>query len=204
MTFYAYDSTGIDTPPALESLRGLSGAGAFGVAPILIAGAAGVAAAGTLVADWLASDAWSVGEYNDYMKAMDSLIHQLDKLGWANGCWQNNPVKYQQWRDFAWGRFSVHYGEYGKQSVYLPDSAEKPARNLLRELAAWVQWFEKTCGDALGPNISEPRRGDPSVDPSAGVAAQQWGDLVKWGALGLGALVLLNIVQGVRGALPRE
>jgi hypothetical protein len=196
MTFHAYDPTGIDTPPLLENLRGLSGLGAFGVAPLLVGGAAGAAAAAAAVAAWLTAPDWNVGQYNHYMASMDATIKEMDKLGWATGCWQDNPVKLRQFKTF-WAKFSKHWGEYGRQSVWLDDDAEKPARDLLKELGSWITWFEKTCRADLGPTIH-----DPGVDPTP--APSGWTPLVKWGAIGLGALVLLNVVQGVRGAFPRE
>lgn len=200
MTFEQYP-TGIDTPPELENLRGLTGMGAFGVGPLLIAG--GVAAAGATIAAWLADPDWSTGEYNDYMLAMDQSIKELDKLGWSSGCWQKNPAKMRQWKDF-WARFSKHYGEYGRQSVYLSDAAEKPARTLLKTLAGWTDWFEKNCGIDIGPSVTAPGGSDPSVIPHVAGAVTEWTPLVKWGAIGLGALVVLNVLSGIRGVIPRQ
>jgi hypothetical protein len=201
MTFEQYGHTGIDTPPALEQLRGLSGVGAFGAAPLLVGGAAGAAAAAAAVASWLTAPDWNVGQYNYYMASMDSTIKEMDKLGWSTGCWQKNPAKLRQFKTY-WAKFSKHWSEYGRQSVYLPDSAELPARDLLKELGGWIKWFEKTCGSDLGPTVHDPDAVDPTHDPTAG--GMDWGPIVKWGAIGLGALVALNVISGIRGAIPQR
>lgn len=201
MTFHVYESTGVDTPPVLEQLRGLTGVGAFGIPPAIIAG--GGAAAAIAIAAWLDDPDWSTGQYNDYMLAMDNAIKEYDKLGWSSGCWQQNPAKLRQFKTF-WGEFSRHWGEYGRQSVYLSDSAEKPARRHLRTLAGWAKWLEKNCGVDIGPSVVKP--GDPLIGGGgSGVAPRtvtDWGKVAQWGAIGLGAIVVLNIVSGVRGAFP--
>lgn len=176
---------------------GLGGMGELGVFPFLIAGTA--LAAGTLVAAWLSQTDWSVGEYNDWMLTMNQTIAQWDKIGWDSGCWAKSPQKRQEWLLF-WKRFSTHYGVYGKISniSYVSDSAEKPARELMKQLINWGTWLNDTCGAATtGGAIAPPPPGEP---PPSGPT--DWVAIAKWGGIGVGALVVLSLVANIRAAFP--
>jgi hypothetical protein len=159
---------------------------------------AGAAAAG-LIAEWLTNKDWSAGEYNYWMTTINDTFKQWDQLGWhrpgdgPNACWKKHPVKRNEFLAF-WARFSKHYKEHGQVSTYVSDSEEKPARAIMAELAAWGAWLNKTCAAGID---------DPPPEPSNG-GGTDWGAVFKWGAIGLGAVVVLNIIVGVRGAFPRQ
>jgi hypothetical protein len=177
----------IDTPPQLQGLYGLG----VPVVPFLIAGTGAAAA----VSSWLGDD-WDLGTYNVITSKINDTIKNWDQQGWRpNNCWGKYPQKRKEFKEF-WARWSKHYGQYGKQSVYLSDSAETPVRKIfLPELAAWAQWLNTACNVDTGGPIDPVRPDDNSTDLAS---------IVKWGAIGIGAIVLLNVVQGVRGAFPNR
>jgi hypothetical protein len=211
MTFHMLPPDSVDTPPELAALYGLNppqtmcghdGLGRFrclgglGI-PLLIPFAiAGAGAAGATISSWLGTN-WDVGTYNS--RKINDTIHQWDAQGWKpNNCWGKYPAKRRAFKAF-WSRWSKHYGKYGTQSVYLSDAAEMPVRNVfLPELEAWGRWLNETCkidtAGGIGPVVQPDDGGGPTTDIA---------QMVKWGALGIGAIVLLNVVQGVRGALPQ-
>lgn len=195
--FHQY-SDSLDTPPQLSGLYGLS---VLPLVPFLIAGSS--AAAGATISSWLGNN-WDTGTYNVITSKINDTLKRWDSQGWdtpgtgANACWKKNPRKREEFKAF-WSRWSKHYGQYGKQSVYLSDSAEMPVRNIfLPELAQWAQWLNKTCNVDTGGAV------EPSPAPNNGGATTDIASMVKWGAIGIGAVVLLNVVQGVRGAFPRQ
>ena len=200
MTFeyiHSYDHPSLDTPPQLAGLMGLQEG--LGVAPIVVGGVAMTAGA---FAAWLAKSGWSTGDYNNFMAMMNDVIHQWDKLGWKTGCWKKHPAKRVEWKKF-WTRFGKHYGAHGKVSTYsfLSDAEEGPARVFMQEMQNWAKFFEKTCKADIGITAGglDPEGGEAPPGDTGGM-----GDLVKWGAIGIGALVLLNVVTGLKGVVPRR
>jgi hypothetical protein len=198
--FHQYAPDSIDTPPQLQGLYGLS------IAPLIPFLVGGASVAGTLLA-WEGKPSWSVGEYNNYMRQMSDTIKEWDTLGWDAGCWKKSPAKRTAWKAF-WTRFSKHYKEWpnfptGKWTTPvggLPPGAEMPTRSLMKELAAWGAWLNKTCQAGTVAPTPLP---DPTPDNGGGTSTDV-ATMVKWGAIGIGAIVLLNVVQGVRGAFPRR
>lgn len=192
------DSPNLDQPPELAQLMGLQ---SLGVAPAIVAGVA--ATAGTMAA-WLARDGWSVGAYNDNMRMMNDIFKRWDKLGWLAGkdgksCWKKNPARRRQWKAL-WARFAKLYGK-GQVSEwsYISDSDEDPARTIMRSLASvWVPFFEKTCGEAtnIGSGQLEP---EPEGDGGGDIMT-----MLKYGGVIVGGLVVLNVISGIRGALPKK
>lgn len=162
--------------------------------PYIVAGTS--AAATAVVASWL-NENWDIGTYNAITAKINDTIKLWDPQGWTPiDCWGKNPQMRKEFLAF-WARWSKHYGQYGKQSVYLSDSAEMPVRNIfLPELAGWAQRLNKVCGiENTGPIDPVPPPPDSGTD---------WGAVAKWGAIGLGAIVLLNVVTGIRSAFPRQ
>jgi hypothetical protein len=197
--FHQYPPDSVDTPPQLQGLYGL---GVLPLAPFVIAGS--TAAATATIGSWLGNN-WDKGTYNTIAAKINDTIKQWDNQGWnvpgtgAKACWKMNPQRRKEFKAF-WTRWSKHYGEYGKQNVYLSDSAEMPVRNIfLPELAQWAEWLNSACKiktmGSVGPTPAPPDEGGPTTDMAA---------MVKWGVIGIGAIVLLNVVQGVRGAFPRR
>ena len=187
MTFYSYDH-GSDVSPLMQGLREL------GVVPLYLL--AGGVAAGAALTRFLESDEWSAGEYNFWMDKMDATFHEWDALGWSHGCWNNAELR-RQWLSF-WQRFSKHYAAHGKvSSGWVSDSEEKPARLLLQELVSWGEKLNAQCSaDIDNPSPTPP---PPLPPPEA-----PWLSYVKWGAIGLSALVALNVISSVRNVLPRR
>jgi hypothetical protein len=205
---YAPDTT--DTPPELANLYMVKPSlGDLGFIPFLVGGAS---AAATLLAWSDTKRRWSEGEYNDYMRQMNDTIKEWDKLGWKAGCWQKAPAKQKAWKAF-WSRFSKHYREWptnpGRElfSQDVLSDAEYPARNLMRQLAEWGNWLNSTCqaGTSVPAPLPDPyTNGGGGGGGGGGGKIEQVGNVVMWGAIGIGAIVLLNVVQGVRGAFPRR
>ncbi|MEE8385941.1 MAG: hypothetical protein V3S01_08490 [Dehalococcoidia bacterium] len=184
------------------------GLGLLPLLPFLIAGTG--ATAGAVVTGWLNNDDWSIGEYNHWMRTMDVTIGGgvpgkpggWDQLGWETGCWQKYPHKRREWQAF-WALFSKHYAEHGiitgaTVPPWLIDSEEKPARDLMRRLRAFGTWLNKTCGADTGTTL--PTQTAAAGAPDAPPEPTDWEAIIKWGALGLGALVALSAVSTVRGA----
>jgi hypothetical protein len=167
--------------------------------PYVLVGGTAIAAA---VSAWLSNDGWSVGEYNNWMNQMNDTIKAWDQIGWnypgtgPKACWRQHPAKRNDFKAF-WARFSKHYAAHGQISgFYVSDSEEKPARALMAELAGWGAWLNKACNAEIGNPTPDP---DP-VPPGA----TDWGAIMKWGAIGLGAVVVLNVITSVRSAFPRQ
>jgi hypothetical protein len=216
MTFHRYGLESLDTLPEFQGLYGLTpitgqpglfamgGLGDLGLAPYLVAGGA---VAGAALTKFLLDEDWSTGEYSYWMDTMNSTIQEWDKLGWLKGsdgksCWDKNPEMRRQFKSF-WSRFSKHWAAYGEQSGYLSDSAEGPARKLLQELKEWGTRLTQVCQIAAGAlPISTQQQTQQEVHTTS--AAGPYADMIKWGAIGLGALVALNVVSGIRGAFPRR
>jgi hypothetical protein len=198
MSFEYVDHPPLDLPPQLAGLLGLQ---AFGVAPLVIGGVA----AATVLSAILAKQSWSVGDYNNYMRMMKDLFEQWDKLGWDTGCWTKYPAKRTEWKAL-WVRFGKHYAQYPviKNSIpifgYDPahSAEEGPARGFIADLRRWGEWLQKTCRGDIGITAGglDPNRGATPVNEDG------MGDIIKYGAFAIGGLVLLNVISGVRGALP--
>ena len=203
------------TDNSLSQAQIIPAAGAAALASptfrILLAGA--LATASASIYDWLNADSWSIGEYNLWMQTMDDTIKQWDALGWANGCWAAHPTQRKAWRDY-WARFSKHYAQYGTVSDipgnWLSDSAEKPARALMQELASWGTWLNQTCGVPLSAGAGLPGTGvgqQTFVAPGLPAPAPQtgdgfnWMDLIKIGGIGLIGLVLLSVLRETKNVL---
>jgi hypothetical protein len=172
----------IRSKPSLESGLGVP-------LPLLLV--AGAAVTGATLQAWI-NNGWSTAEYNAIVKTIDASLHNWDAAGWTNDCWKKNPVKRAQWLAL-WKVFSDHYKQYGQQSVYLADAAENPIRNyVLPQMIEWSTWLKKTCNVDTGglPEAEEPKK------------PFDFENALKWGAIGIGAIVALQLVASVRSALP--
>lgn len=169
-----------DQSPRLDGLEGSGLLYAMASAAALSAGAA--------VAKWLGSDSdsWSVDEYNAFMAEMYNTILAWDRIGWQMGCW-NDISRRENWKVFM-KAFGDHYAK-GKVTHYVSDSEERIAKDLMRRLAAWGEALNKACGLKPAP---DPKP-DPQKDEGPGAL-----DYLKWGAIGIGALLALNIVAAVK------
>ncbi len=198
----AHDRPSLDMPPMLAELQGLQGG--LGYYPVLIGG---VAAAGALAA-WLNEGDWSAGTYNSHMRMMSDTFKHFDALGWkikdAEGvsCWHKHPEQRKQFKRL-WIRFGKHYAEHGSVGSYsyLSDNEEGPARGFMLDLQRWATFLEKACQINLGPAGGglDVKQGDTPSSES-----DKLGNLVKWGAIGIGGIVLLNVITGLRGAFPQQ
>lgn len=202
--FEQYAPTSLDTPKQLESLYGLSDLGLAWI-PFLIAGSS--AAATATIGSWMGTN-WDRGTYNIIVRKIDDTIKHWDQQAWGKfggpNCWRKYPAKRKEWLAF-WRRWSKHYGKYGQQHVYLSDEAENPVRNIfLPEMQQWANWFNTACKmqtTAVAPASPTP---PPSSTEANGSATGNIATAVKWGAIGVGGILLMNIVSGIRGALPRQ
>jgi hypothetical protein len=162
--------------------------------------AVGSALLGSLVS-WLATDGWSVGEYNYWMATANNTFAEWDKLGWSSGCWTKDPEARKKWLAF-WKRFSEHYKTHGQIATYsyVSDSEEEPARDLLKKLAEWGDWFDKNCRNntsaSTAPGASNTMT-KPPEEPT------DWTAIAKWGGIAVGGLVLLSVINTIRGAVQR-
>jgi len=171
--------------------------GELGILPVVfyIVGAAAVAGATTAYA-WLERDEWSTDQYNDQMSKMQETLLLWDKLGWSvpsegkNACWKKNASKRVEWVSFM-KRFGEFYGKHGKQSVYLPDGIEQGARGFVKELAAWGEWLESSCG--IG--VVKPKEEDKEFTLEDGL---------RLGAWIVGGIVLLNVISAARDVVGRR
>lgn len=199
--FHQYtDDEGLDTPKQLEAIYGLSN---LGYIQFLIGGASAAAA----VASWLQDKDWSTGTYNAMTAKINATIHEWDRLGGGanwNKCWGKYPAMRRQWKSF-WSRWSKHYGEYGKQSGWVSDSAEKPVREMfLPELAAWGERLSGTCNIAttpVGPIVPPPPA--PNGGGGGGSPTGDIASAIKWGVMGIGAVLAFNVFKMTRGPGPR-
>lgn len=217
--FEQYAPTSLDTPKQLEDLYGLTPPSrdlGFVCGGVCIGAAALASGSAVAYINSLLDRGWDTGTYNTLMQMMNNTIGGgipgkpggWDQFGWESGCWQKYPGKRKEWLAY-WGAFSKHYAKYGEQSGYLSDAAENPVRNiLLPKLRMWASWFEKTCGkkDAAGQLPQPLPNGGGPLDPitSNGDTSANIATMVKWGALGIGGILLLNVVSGIRGAFPRR
>lgn len=146
--------------------------------------------AGAAVAKWLSSDAdsWNVDQYNAFMSEMHETILAWDRIGWDRGCW-NDISRRENWKVFM-NAFGKHWSK-GKATYYVSDSEEGIAKDLMRRLAAWGEELNKVCG--LKPGPAPIHDTDPEKDEGPGAF-----DYLKWGAIGIGALLALNIVSAVK------
>jgi hypothetical protein len=207
--FHQYnDDEGLDTPKQLEALYDLG-------VPLIPLFLIGGASAGAAVSSWLHDDDWSVGKYNAMMRKINDTIHEWDKQAGGknwNKCWGKHPTMRRQWKNF-WSRWAAHYGEYGqigecfdfkkKYTCFVPDSAEKPVRDIfLPELEAWGKRLNKVCSietTPVGPVA-------PSPTPNGGGGSTPTGDIasaIKWGVMGIGAVLAFNVFKMTRGPGPR-
>ena len=172
----------------------------FEVAPIVFVLAGTAVAAGVGVAAWLNQKGWSVGEYNQWMRQMDATIKNWDALGWKYGCWKNADTR-KAWLDF-WKAFSTHYKEHGLISSvsYVSDSEEMPARNLMSQLIQWGNTLNN-CG---APIAIKDISSEKAAEEQAAASETDWGSLLKWGAIGVGGLVLLNLLTGFKSAFAKQ
>ncbi len=207
MTFHRVPP-GADTPPELAALFGVSppsalcsggsftclGLSELGIAPLFLL--AGGAAAGASILAWLNNTEWTVDEYNQWMLTMNNTIHDWDQRGWKSGCWQKYGARRKAWLNF-WKRFSLHYGLHGRigQYSFVSDREERPSRILMKELKNWGKWLNTACKVDTGASALDPGAGAPPPSP---IADTDWAGVIKWGALGLGALVALNVATGLR------
>lgn len=165
----------------------------FGVVPLALFLYAGGAATAAAIAAAL-SQGWSTGEYNYWMQFMDSTIKDWDTVGWKHGCWDKDKAARTSWLAF-WKRFSDHYarGLIPGDVLYLPDSDELPAKNLLKELQDWSARLNSLCQAGTSPIGSGEEKHDPSDDPTSDI----W-SIVKWGSVLVGGILVLNLLQGVK------
>jgi hypothetical protein len=161
--------------------------------------AIGSALLGALVS-WVATDSWSVGEYNYWMSTANNTFHEWDKLGWSSGCWEKDKEARAKWLAF-WKRFSAHYAKHGQISSYsyVSDSEEEPARDLLTKLAEWGAWFDKNCRN----NTESTAPGSGDAITKAPDEPTDWAAIAKWSGIAVGGLVVLSLLNTVRGATQR-
>jgi hypothetical protein len=174
-----------------------SGLGVLPAIPLFyVVGAAAITGATTAWA-WLSLYEWTTDQYNEQMRKMHETLLLWDTLGWRvpgtdkNACWAKNANKRVEWKSFL-TRFSKFYGQHGKQSVYLPDGIELEARGYVRDLAAWGTWLENTCN--IGLVVAPPV---PTPDPDK---EMDIGSILKWGAILVGGVIGLNLIQGIKSA----
>jgi hypothetical protein len=162
------------------------------VIPIFYVVGASAVAGATAAYAWLSREEWSVDDYNSQMHRMDQTIRLWQNLGWSNpgkdknACWRRHENRRLEWATFR-DRFAKFYGEHGKQSYYLPDAIERQARDFVKELAGWGEWLEASCGIGL---VSKPEE-----DKEDGLASA-----LKWGAILVGGVVVLQLIGSVRSA----
>ena len=189
MSFEVIDDRGYYAPPA-RNLDAYS-LGDLGVVPLIYlvyAAGVGAVAAGTAVAAWLAKDDWSVGEYNTHMAEMYQTILTWDKIGWAKGCW-NDTSRRARWVTFM-NAFGAHYKAHGQISgaSYVSDSEEKPARDLMAQLAVWGDALNAACSLDVPSVLPETKPETPAID------------YLKWGVYLVGGVVALQLIGAVRSA----
>jgi hypothetical protein len=201
MSFEIMQPGSVPTLPQLEGLYGLAPTDAgLGILPALLIG--GVAASSAIAA-WLHMDDWDIGTYNNMVRRVDDLVHEIDELGWTDNCWKENPSARKSFERF-WSRWSKHYGEYGiigecfdfskKYTCYVPDGAEVPIRkDFLPELDSWVKWVEKTCHVKRAtptPGTQEREKSDTTaIKVGVGLGA---GSVLLLLGVGLGGMLLLR------------
>lgn len=187
MSFEVIDDRGYYAPPA-RNLDAYN-LGAFGFLPLVYAAGAGAVAAGTLVAAWLQKDDWSVGEYNSYMSQMHQTILDWNTIGWKKGCF-TDAGRQARWRAFI-AAFSKHYKDHGQISSvsFVSDSEEKPARDLMRQLALWGTELNAACGANIPDNLPPPPA--PTAEPI---------DYLKWGGILVGGILALQLIGAARSA----
>ncbi len=152
------------------------------------------------LASWLAMDQWSVGEYNYWMKNADETLAEWDRLGWSSGCWNRDAQARKNWLSF-WGRFSKHYKDRGQISSYsyVSDSEELPARDLLKKLIEWGDWFRANCGVETGDKAT-PGQAKPTPSPENDT---DWASIAKWSAFGVLGLLALRFANELKGLAKR-
>ena len=167
--------------------------GEFGILPLVYAAAVGGVAVGGLVASWLSKDDWSVGDYNKYMYEMYRTILLWDQIGWQKGCWKD-ATRRARWKIFM-DSFGRHYSAHGQISAasYVSDSEERPARDLMRELAQWGDELNKTCGAGIPDNI-------PSPNPNPNPTPTEPLDYLKYGAWIVGGILALQLISSFKSA----
>ncbi len=185
-----------------EQAAQVAGAAAKVVANPQVAIAIGSAMLGGLIS-WIASDSWSVGEYNYWMATANNTFAEWDKLGWDSGCWKKDPEARKKWLAF-WKRFSEHYTRHGQIATYsyVSDSEEEPARDLLKKLAEWGTWFEQNCQNKSGTSTS-PGAANTLTTTNSPDEPTDWAAIAKWGGIAVGGLVALSLLNTIRGAIKR-
>jgi len=195
MSFEISDIPSLDTSSHMMELSRFTclerpGLGVLPLVPLFFM--AGGTAIGATLTGWLQRPSWSSGEYNDFMRVMDDTFKEWDKQGWTHGCWGNAELR----RQFLslWSQFSKHYKEHPTITrltvpPWVLDSEEKPARRIMERL-------NKECrieAPGLPPEEPPPEAGGGAKDP-----LEKLGDILMWGALGVGALFALNVVKTIR------
>jgi len=196
--FHQYAPSPVDLPPQLAGLYGL---GVVPLVPVFLL--AGGAAGGVTLSTMLGKDQWSIGEYNYWMRTLDDTFRAWDPLGWRTGCWQKHPERRRAWVSL-WERFSKHYAEHPVITrISFPpwalESEEAPARAVMKELAEFQKWLNRTCGaKAVSPVTA------PEVTERPPTTGAEIGAAIKWGAIGIAALLGLNVLSALRGAATRR
>lgn len=187
----------VDDRPYYSPTRARTSLGAFGILPLVYAIGAGAIAAGVLVAEWLSKDDWSAGQYNSYMLQMYQTILAWDTLGWQKGCW-TDAGRRARWKIFM-NAFGAHYAAHGNiSSNFLDDSEERPARDFMRQLAAWGDELNAACGANIPSNLPGPAPGEPGSNDAPKPTEPI--DYIKWGVYLVGGVLALQLIGAFRTA----
>ena len=169
--------------------------------PIVLGGTA--LAAGAALHAWLTgkdADPWEESTvFNARMRDMQGLGLALND-GFAN-CkpFLSDPAQLSAWRTARDG-FSQFYKDTG--TVYLDPSEETvaQAKSYASKFYFWVGEYNRLkCGGPLPQD--DPK--DPYAPPAPAPNPTDWGQVVKWAAIGVGTtalgLFLLNASRALRG-----
>lgn len=181
--------------------------------PVVI-GSAGVAA-GTALHAWLNQtvDAWADKDvFNARMRDMHTLALALNSGFSTCKPFMSNAPQLAAWRG-ARDNFGKFYADVGTLHYTSPNQSEiAQAKDYASKFYFWTGEYNRLqCGAPIGPVKPSPTPSPgggsipiqvdpyapPAPDPATAGTQQDWGEIVKWSAIGLGGLIALKTVSDV-------
>jgi len=185
----------------------------------IVLGSAGVAAGSALHA-WLnqSVDSWSdKSVFNARMRDMHSLALALNSGFSTCAAFRANTSQLTSWRGNR-DNFGKFFSDVGTLSYTSPSSSQiSQAKDFASKFYFWTGEYNRLkCGAPIGPVRPAPA---PAPAPTSGNAAplpvqtdpyapsdpvltpattgQDWGEIIKWAAIGAGSLIALKTISDV-------